>query len=45
MKVDLMMGKDHGSALLVMTERTTLINTLAFLESNDSKVVQEKIND
>ncbi len=44
-EVDLMMGKDHGSALLVMTERTTLITTLDLLEGKDSKVVQEKIND
>lgn len=44
-EVDLMMGKDHGSALLVMTERTTLTTTLDLLESKDSKIVQEKIND
>lgn len=44
-EVDLMMGKDHGSALLVMTERTTLITTLDLLAGKDSEVVQEKIND
>ena len=44
-EVDLMMGKDHDSALLVMTERSTLITTLDFLQGKDSKVVQEKIND
>ncbi len=44
-EVDLMMGKDHGSALLVMTERSTLITTLDFLEGKDSKVVQKKISD
>lgn len=44
-EVDLMMGKDHKSALLVMTERTTLITTLDFLEGKDSKVVQQIISD
>lgn len=44
-EVDLMMGKDHKSALLVMTERTTLITTLDFLEGKDSIVVQQIISD
>lgn len=44
-EVDLMMGKDHKSALLVMTERTTLITTLDFLEGKDSTVVQQIISD
>lgn len=39
-----MMGKDQGSALLVMTERSTLITTLDLLESKESSLVQEKIN-
>ena len=43
-EVDLMMGKGHKSALLVMTERSTLTTTMDFLESKDSKLVQEKIN-
>jgi IS30 family transposase len=43
-EVDLMMGKDHGSALLMMTERSTLITTMDFLEGKDSKVVQVLIN-
>ena len=43
-EVDLMMGKDHKSALLVMTERTTLITTLDKLEGKDSKVVQQLIS-
>lgn len=43
-EVDLMMGKDHASALLVMTERSTLITTIDFLESKESHLVQEKIN-
>ncbi|WP_225037084.1 IS30 family transposase [Winogradskyella sp. SM1960] len=44
-EVDLMMGKDHNSALLVMTERTTLITTLDKLKGKDSKIVQELISD
>ena len=43
-KVDLMMGKDHHSALLVMTERATLITTLDKLEGKDSNIVQELIS-
>jgi IS30 family transposase len=43
-EVDLKMGKDHKSALLVMTERTTLITTLDKLEGKDSKVVQQLIS-
>ncbi len=43
-EVDLMMGKDHNSALLVMTERATLITTLDKLEGKDSKVVQRLIS-
>lgn len=43
-EVDLMMGKNHNSALLVMTERATLITTLDKLEGKDSKVVQELIS-
>lgn len=43
-EVDLMMVKDHKSALLVMTERSTLTTTMDFLKSKDSKLVQEKIN-
>jgi IS30 family transposase len=44
-EVDLTVGKDHKSALLVMTERTTLITTLDFLQGKDSKVVQQIISD
>ena len=43
-EVDLMMGKDHRSALLVMTERSTLVTTLDKLEGKDSKVVQQLIS-
>jgi IS30 family transposase len=44
-EVDLMMGKDHKSALLVMTERKTLVTTLDFLKGKDSSVVTRIIND
>lgn len=44
-EVDLMMGKHHKSALLVMTERKTLITTLDFLQGKDSRVVVQIIND
>jgi len=43
-EVDLMMGKDHKSALLVMTERSTLLTTLDKLKGKDSKVVQQLIS-
>ncbi len=43
-EVDLMMGKDYGSDLLMMTERSTLITTWDFLEGKDSKVLQVLIN-
>jgi len=43
-EVDLMMGKDHNSALLVMTERATLITTLDKLEGKDSKIIQQLIS-
>jgi transposase, IS30 family len=44
-EVDLMMGKEHKSALLVMTDRATLITTMDFLAGKDSKAVKEKIED
>jgi len=43
-EVDLMMGKDHNSALLVMTERSTLITTLDKLEGKDSEIVEQLIS-
>jgi IS30 family transposase len=43
-EVDLMMGKNHKSALLVMTERATLITTLDKLEGKDSEVVSQLIS-
>lgn len=42
-EVDLMMGKNHKSALLVMTDRSTLITTLDLLEGKDAKMVTKKI--
>lgn len=44
-EVDLMMGKNHQSALLVMTDRATLITTMDFLPSKDSQGVKEKIKE
>jgi IS30 family transposase len=44
-EVDLMMGKEHKSALLVMTDRATLITTMDFLAGKDSKAVKQKIED
>lgn len=44
-EVDLMMGKDHKSALLVMTDRATLITTMDFLQGKDSQAVKQKIED
>jgi IS30 family transposase len=43
-EVNLMMGKDHKFALVVMTKRTTLITPLDKLEGKDSKVVQHLIS-
>ena len=43
-EVDLIMGKDHKSALMVMTERSTLVTTLDKLEGKDSKVIQQLIS-
>ncbi|MBZ9731432.1 IS30 family transposase [Salegentibacter sp. JZCK2] len=41
---DLMMGKNHNSALLVMTERATLITTLDLPKSKESRIVNEMID-
>ncbi|WP_051931314.1 IS30 family transposase [Gillisia sp. Hel_I_29] len=43
-EVDLMMGKDHKSALLVMTDRATLITKLDKLDGKDSTTVAKIIN-
>lgn len=42
-EVDLMIGKDHKSALLVLTDRASLITGLEKLESKDAAVVAEAI--
>ncbi|MCU0400933.1 MAG: IS30 family transposase [Algoriphagus sp.] len=42
-EVDLMMGKNHQSALLVMTDRATLITTMDFLPSKEAELVKAKI--
>jgi transposase, IS30 family len=41
-EVDLMMGKNHKGALLVMTDRTTLKTQLELLQSKDSKTIAHK---
>ena len=43
-EVDLMMGKNHKSALLVMTARTTLVTMLEKLESKNAEEVYQKMN-
>ena len=42
-EVDLMMGSNHKSALLVMTDRTTLITMLEKLQSKNAEEVYEKM--
>lgn len=42
-EVDLMMGKEHKSALLVMTDRTTLITMIEKLSSKNADEVFEKM--
>lgn len=43
-EVDLMMGSNHKSALLVMTDRTTLVTMLEKLKSKSADEVYEKMN-
>jgi transposase, IS30 family len=43
-EVDLMMGKDHKGALLVMTDRASLNTRIKKLQSKDSKQVLKAIN-
>lgn len=43
LEVDLMMGKEHKSALLVMTDRTTLITMIEKLNSKNADEVYEKM--
>jgi len=42
-EVDLMMGKNHKGALLVLTDRATLQTQLRKLNSKDSKEIERKI--
>ena len=42
-EVDLMMGKNHQSALLVLVDRVTLITTLEKLEGKNADVIEQKI--
>lgn len=44
-EVDLMMGKDHKSALLVMTDRTTLITMLEKLSGKQAEEVYQKMEE
>ncbi len=43
LEADLVMGKGHGSALLVTTDRTTLITTIQKLKGKDAKQVARKL--
>jgi IS30 family transposase len=43
-EVDLMMGSNHKSALLVMTDRATLVTMLEKLKSKSADEVYEKMN-
>ncbi|MEX2410684.1 MAG: IS30 family transposase [Candidatus Paceibacterota bacterium] len=42
-EVDLMIGRDHKSALLVLTDRALLLTALEKIESKDANVVAEAI--
>jgi IS30 family transposase len=44
-EVDLMMGKDHKSALLVMTDRTTLVTMLEKLPGKQAEDVYQKMKE
>lgn len=44
-EVDLMMGQNHKSALLVMTDRTTLVTMLEKLKGKQADEVYEKMKD
>lgn len=43
-EVDLMMGSNHKSALLVMTDRTTLVTMIEKLKSKNAQEVNEKMS-
>ena len=42
-EVDLMMGKNHQSALLVMVDRATLITTMEKLSGKNADVIEQKL--
>jgi IS30 family transposase len=42
-EVDLMMGSNHKSALLVMTDRTTLVTMIEKLESKNAEEINQKM--
>ena len=42
-EVDLMMGKNHKSALLVLTDRATLLTAIERVESKDASIVAQAI--
>lgn len=44
-EVDLMMGSNHKSALLVMTDRATLVTMIEKLSSKNADEVYQKMND
>lgn len=44
-EVDLMMGSNHKSALLVMTDRTTLVTMIEKLKSKNAEEVYQKMHD
>jgi IS30 family transposase len=44
-EVDLMMGSNHKSALLVMTDRTTLLTMIEKLKSKNADEVYQKMNE
>ena len=43
LEADLLMGKAHGSALLVTTDRATLVTTIQKLTGKDASQVQQKM--
>ena len=45
LEVDLMIGKDHKSALLVLTDRASLLTGLEKVESKDAAIVAEAIKE
>ena len=43
-EVDLMMGKNHKSALLVLVDRATLITTIEKLDGKNAETIEQKIS-